>query len=151
MAPRATPQRRSLAESDSEEAEDAAQTSSSSRKRARYSNNGHSTGLRDPPITNGLQDEALHAQTSSKKHQPGAIVRVKLENFVTYTAVEFFPGPNLNMVIGPNGTGKSTLVCAICIGLGWGPQVSCFKQSVGREVSDGVLSTLDAQKRFQSL
>lgn len=23
------------------------------------------------------------------------------------------------MVIGPNGTGKSTLVCAICIGLGW--------------------------------
>ena len=28
------------------------------------------------------------------------------------------------MVIGPNGTGKSTLVCAICLGLGWGPQVS---------------------------
>ena len=26
------------------------------------------------------------------------------------------------MVIGPNGTGKSTLVCAICLGLGWGPQ-----------------------------
>lgn len=26
------------------------------------------------------------------------------------------------MVIGPNGTGKSTLVCAICLGLGWGPK-----------------------------
>ena len=26
-------------------------------------------------------------------------------------------GPYLNVVIGPNGTGKSTLVCAICIGL----------------------------------
>jgi chromosome segregation ATPase len=26
------------------------------------------------------------------------------------------------MVIGPNGTGKSSLVCAICLGLGWGPQ-----------------------------
>lgn len=25
------------------------------------------------------------------------------------------------MVIGPNGTGKSTLVCAICLGLGWPP------------------------------
>ncbi|KIX01523.1 uncharacterized protein Z518_09249 [Rhinocladiella mackenziei CBS 650.93] len=54
-------------------------------------------------------------------HQPGAIVRVKLTNFVTYTSAEFFPGPNLNMVIGPNGTGKSTLVCAICLGLGWPP------------------------------
>ena len=57
-------------------------------------------------------------------HQPGAIVRVKLTNFVTYTSAEFFPGPNLNMVIGPNGTGKSTLVCAICLGLGWPPSVS---------------------------
>lgn len=57
------------------------------------------------------------------KYQPGAIVRVKLTNFVTYASVEFFPGPNLNMVIGPNGTGKSTLVCAICLGLGWGPKV----------------------------
>jgi structural maintenance of chromosomes protein 5 len=54
--------------------------------------------------------------------QPGAIVRVKLTNFVTYENAEFFPGPNLNMVIGPNGTGKSSLVCAICLGLGWGPQ-----------------------------
>ncbi|KAL1979721.1 hypothetical protein VTN96DRAFT_5265 [Rasamsonia emersonii] len=54
--------------------------------------------------------------------QPGAIVRIKLKDFVTYTSAEFFPGPKLNMVIGPNGTGKSTLVCAICLGLGWGPQ-----------------------------
>jgi ATPase subunit of ABC transporter with duplicated ATPase domains len=61
--------------------------------------------------------------TGRPVHQPGAIVRVKLTNFVTYTSAEFFPGPNLNMVIGPNGTGKSTLVCAICLGLGWGTQV----------------------------
>ena len=46
-------------------------------------------------------------------------MRVTLTDFVTYTSAEFSPGPNLNMVIGPNGTGKSTLVCAICIGLGW--------------------------------
>ncbi|CZT05662.1 related to structural maintenance of chromosome protein (SMC) [Rhynchosporium agropyri] len=52
--------------------------------------------------------------------QPGAIIRVKLRNFVTYESAEFFPGPSMNMVIGPNGTGKSSLVCAICIGLGWG-------------------------------
>ncbi|KAH8705596.1 structural maintenance of chromosome complex subunit SmcA [Talaromyces proteolyticus] len=60
--------------------------------------------------------------TTHGDFQPGAIVRIKLTNFVTYTSAEFFPGPKLNMVIGPNGTGKSTLVCAICLGLGWGPQ-----------------------------
>ena len=70
-----------------------------------------------------LQPEILRSKASIRSHQPGSIVRVKLSNFVTYTAVEFFPGPSLNMVIGPNGTGKSTLVCAICLGLGWGPQV----------------------------
>ena len=59
-------------------------------------------------------------------YRPGSIVRVKLANFVTYTAVEFFPGPSLNMVIGPNGTGKSTLVCAICLGMGWTPKVMRF-------------------------
>ncbi|KAI5778738.1 hypothetical protein EDC01DRAFT_723898 [Geopyxis carbonaria] len=51
--------------------------------------------------------------------EPGAIIRIKLVNFVTYSDVEFRPGPSLNMVIGPNGTGKSTMVCAICLGLGW--------------------------------
>ncbi|KIW38457.1 uncharacterized protein PV06_09418 [Exophiala oligosperma] len=67
---------------------------------------------------NDVQSDSSGRQS---RHQPGAIVRVKLINFVTYTSAEFYPGPNLNMVIGPNGTGKSTLVCAICLGLGWPP------------------------------
>lgn len=69
---------------------------------------------------NDVQSDSSGRQS---RHQPGAIVRVKLINFVTYTSAEFYPGPNLNMVIGPNGTGKSTLVCAICLGLGWPPSV----------------------------
>lgn len=102
-----------------------------SRKRARLTNGDTSSAPSDTPLTNGyhpqssvLQRETLRTRDSRKKYQPGSIVRVELKNFVTYTAVEFFPGPSLNMVIGPNGTGKSTLVCAICLGLGWGPQVS---------------------------
>ena len=31
---------------------------------------------------------------------------------------EVLPGPYLNMIIGPNGTGKSTIVAAISIALG---------------------------------
>ncbi|KAJ4264008.1 Structural maintenance of chromosomes protein 5 [Fusarium torreyae] len=54
--------------------------------------------------------------------QAGAIVRVSVENFVTYEKAEFLPGPHLNMVVGPNGTGKSSLVCAICLGLGYSPK-----------------------------
>ncbi|KAF8589644.1 P-loop containing nucleoside triphosphate hydrolase protein [Ramaria rubella] len=54
---------------------------------------------------------------------PGSIVRVQLENFVTYDYVEFCPGANLNMIFGPNGTGKSSIACAICIGLNGAPSL----------------------------
>lgn len=99
----------------------------STRKRPRLSDetaitsplNGLSSLNGDHSPLSSLQRETLQARLSRRKHQPGSIVRVKLTNFVTYTAAEFFPGPSLNMVIGPNGTGKSTLVCAICLGLGW--------------------------------
>ncbi|KAI9033358.1 P-loop containing nucleoside triphosphate hydrolase protein [Hyaloraphidium curvatum] len=41
-----------------------------------------------------------------------------MTNFLTYDNCEAHPGPNLNMVIGPNGTGKSSLIAAIIVGLG---------------------------------
>ncbi|KAF8211899.1 hypothetical protein K438DRAFT_1957699 [Mycena galopus ATCC 62051] len=54
---------------------------------------------------------------------PGSITRIQLRNFVTYDSVEFRPGPYLNMILGPNGTGKSSIACAICIGLNWPPKI----------------------------
>lgn len=50
--------------------------------------------------------------------QPGSIKTVTIKNFTTYSHGEFKLSPSLNMIIGPNGTGKSTLVAAICLGLG---------------------------------
>ena len=44
-------------------------------------------------------------------------MRVKLHNFMTYSDVEMEPGPRLNVILGPNGTGKSSFVCALAIGL----------------------------------
>ncbi|ELU06879.1 hypothetical protein CAPTEDRAFT_199565, partial [Capitella teleta] len=35
----------------------------------------------------------------------------------TYSSLEVCPGNHLNVIIGPNGTGKSSLVSAICLGL----------------------------------
>jgi len=74
---------------------------------------------------------------SAAEFQPGAIVRVKVENFVTYEKAEFFLGPNLNMVIGPNGTGKSSLVCAICLGLGYPSSVLGRASAFGEFVKHG--------------
>jgi hypothetical protein len=73
--------------------------------------------------SNSQTTSSANGEVDEDGYKPGAIVRIKVTDFVTYTSAEFFPGPKLNMVIGPNGTGKSTLVCAICLGLGWGPQV----------------------------
>lgn len=83
-------------------------------KRPRLGSRTNGVG-RPPPVG------AVNGVSSLSDFSPGSIVRVTMQNFVTYEHAEFFPGPNLNMVIGPNGTGKSSLVCAICLGLGWGP------------------------------
>jgi len=48
---------------------------------------------------------------------PGSVMKVKLHNFMTYSDVEMEPGPRLNVILGPNGTGKSSFVCALAIGL----------------------------------
>jgi len=87
---------------------------------------------------NFLRSPNGHNNTASPgKHQPGSIVRVTLTNFVTYTKAEFLPGPNLNMIIGPNGTGKSTLVCAICLGLAWSANHLGRAKLVGEFVKHG--------------
>ncbi|KAI5846095.1 P-loop containing nucleoside triphosphate hydrolase protein [Tricharina praecox] len=69
--------------------------------------------------------------------QAGAIVRITLNHFVTYNFVEIWPGPSLNMIIGPNGTGKSTLVCAICLGLGYSTNVLGRAKDIGSFVKHG--------------
>mmetsp|Transcript_31165 Transcript_31165/g.47542 ORF Transcript_31165/g.47542 Transcript_31165/m.47542 type:complete len:1125 (-) Transcript_31165:528-3902(-) len=56
-------------------------------------------------------------------HKPGSVTRIRLINFLTYSEVEFYPGPRLNLVCGPNGTGKSTILNAMCLGLGGEPRM----------------------------
>ena len=61
----------------------------------------------------------------------GRIVRIKLLNFLTYDDCEIFPGDKLNVVLGPNGTGKSSIVCAICLGLGGSPLLLGRAKDIG--------------------
>ncbi|QSZ36611.1 hypothetical protein DSL72_006491 [Monilinia vaccinii-corymbosi] len=108
-----------------------------------------------PSEENGRRNIESNPNTSTitserSKFAPGAIFRVKLNNFVTYESAEFFPGPNLNMVIGPNGTGKSSLVCAICLGLGSSPKNLGRADRVGEFVKHGskdAFIEIELQKR----
>ncbi|KAJ5305792.1 hypothetical protein PENANT_c015G10997 [Penicillium antarcticum] len=120
-------------DTEDEDSDEPTYTSSSSNKRPRLNpadENESETGedseeggsLSESEESASQIPPAAHPGLGPGGYKPGAIVRIKVKNFVTYTSAEFFPGPKLNMVIGPNGTGKSTLVCAICLGLGWGPQ-----------------------------
>lgn len=56
-------------------------------------------------------------------HKPGSITRIELRNFLTHGFVVMNPGPRLNMVVGANGSGKSTILNAICLGLGGDPKL----------------------------
>lgn len=60
---------------------------------------------------------------SKKEFCEGAIVNIRLKNFVTYNNVSLNFTPGLNLILGPNGTGKSSVVCAICLGLGGQPKL----------------------------
>lgn len=88
----------------------------------------------DPTTTtttpkSGKKRNASYPTTTQNKHQrqgekhplseyaAGAITKVVLTNFMTYSSVSLTPGPDLNVLIGANGTGKSSFVCAIALGL----------------------------------
>ncbi|XP_069736917.1 structural maintenance of chromosomes protein 5 [Phaenicophaeus curvirostris] len=69
----------------------------------------------------------------------GSIVRILMENFLTYDMCEVRPGPNLNMIVGANGTGKSSIVCAICLGLAGKPSFIGRADKIGLFVKQGCL------------
>ncbi|KAI4680529.1 hypothetical protein J4E81_010210 [Alternaria sp. BMP 2799] len=116
---------------DLDESSDASSTPSTNGKRARHGRDAPSSSAQTNGDPNGSSEQ------TEGDFKAGSLVRVKLVNFVTYTAAEFHLGPSLNMVIGPNGTGKSTLVCAICLGLGWGSEHLGRAKEVGQFVKHG--------------
>lgn len=55
---------------------------------------------------------------------PGSVVRITLQDFMTYRHETIWPGPAFNVTVGPNGSGKSSIVTALAICLGGDLQVS---------------------------
>ncbi|CAO3684313.1 unnamed protein product [Umbelopsis vinacea] len=92
------------------------------------------TGGPLPVPTSTMESQLV---TDESGYVSGSIVRIALKNFVTYNWCEFFPGPQLNMIIGPNGTGKSTIVCAIALGLGGSTSVLGRARNISEFVKTG--------------
>ncbi|XP_068603911.1 structural maintenance of chromosomes protein 5-like [Brachionichthys hirsutus] len=67
----------------------------------------------------------------------GSIRRLTMTNFMTYDYTVVNPGPQLNMIVGPNGTGKSSIVCALCLGLAGKTAVLGRGDKVGLYVKHG--------------
>ncbi|KAF9347906.1 Structural maintenance of chromosomes protein 5 [Mortierella sp. AD094] len=80
---------------------------------------------------------SLHGLPDKTDYQHGSILKVSMKSFVTYEYCSFTPGPNLNMIIGPNGTGKSTIVCALALGLGWNTNLLGRAKDISEFVKHG--------------
>ncbi|EIE27053.1 P-loop containing nucleoside triphosphate hydrolase protein [Coccomyxa subellipsoidea C-169] len=70
-----------------------------------------------------MQQELGHLLASVRRFEKGSIIKIRVKNFMTYDEAVFNPGPRLNLVLAPNGTGKSSLTCALCLGLAGHPNI----------------------------
>lgn len=61
----------------------------------------------------------------------------------------YYPGAYLNIILGPNGTGKSTLVAAIVLGMGGQPKTLSRSQNVLFHLMGLLLSTKMWKYQFQ--
>lgn len=71
----------------------------------------------------GEGSEGPTPRASASGFSKGAIMSLRMKNFLSYDEAVATFGPRLNVVVGPNGSGKSTLVCAIALVLGASPKV----------------------------
>jgi chromosome segregation ATPase len=53
---------------------------------------------------------------------PGSIKKIELWNFMTHVHTTMYPTSSVNLLLGANGSGKSSIVCAICLGLAGKPK-----------------------------
>ncbi|KAF9209114.1 Structural maintenance of chromosomes protein 5 [Haplosporangium sp. Z 27] len=91
----------------------------------------------DSVVPRNKISSALHGIPDKLEYQHGSILKVSMKSFVTYEYCSFTPGPNLNMIIGPNGTGKSTIVCALALGLGWNTNLLGRAKDISEFVKHG--------------
>ncbi|XP_030589592.1 structural maintenance of chromosomes protein 5 [Archocentrus centrarchus] len=108
-----------------------------SSKRQRLSHVNSSMQTSSKRIENMFADSQAEGAGGEGRFVEGAILRITMKNFLTYDYSVVYPGPNLNMIVGANGTGKSSIVCAICLCLAGKTAVLGRGDKVGLYVKRG--------------
>uniref|UniRef100_A0A3Q0QUZ2 Structural maintenance of chromosomes protein 5 n=1 Tax=Amphilophus citrinellus TaxID=61819 RepID=A0A3Q0QUZ2_AMPCI len=108
-----------------------------SSKRQRLSHVNSSSQTSSKRIENMFADSQAEGAGGEGRFVEGAILRITMKNFLTYDYSVVYPGPNLNMIVGANGTGKSSIVCAICLCLAGKTAVLGRGDKVGLYVKRG--------------
>ncbi|KAL5482188.1 hypothetical protein EMCRGX_G022483 [Ephydatia muelleri] len=105
----------------------------------KFASSGRERHTKHKRIDNESSSDSFEndCDTGQDVFRKGALVRVLLHNFLTFDDVQFEPCAQLNVVVGPNGTGKSSLMCAICLGLGGAPRLLGRAKDVKHYVKNG--------------
>jgi structural maintenance of chromosomes protein 5 len=61
------------------------------------------------------------AAVDHSTYGPASIMKIELTNFMTHQHTVITPSAAVNFILGANGSGKSSVVCALCLGLGGTP------------------------------
>ncbi|XP_040582496.2 uncharacterized protein, partial [Lepeophtheirus salmonis] len=108
----------------------------------------------------------LNQFTDGYTYNPGNIISLHLKNFQSYSNLFVTFHPNLNFIIGSNGSGKSSLSNAIALSLGGSdlnievdnicnflPQerVSEFSKATPEELLEKIIEMSNLQKEFNEL
>lgn len=80
----------------------------------------------------GSGSEGPTPRAGKSEYSEGALVSLRMVNFLSYEDAFVQFGPRLNVVMGPNGTGKSTLVCAMALVLAGSPKVTRVCSDFGK-------------------
>ncbi|CAO1426736.1 unnamed protein product [Diamesa hyperborea] len=67
----------------------------------------------------------------------GKIKSVALKDFITYDCLKYYPGDYLNVIIGANGTGKSTIVAGIILGCGGSQKLLSRSKDISEYIKNG--------------
>ncbi|XP_065844631.1 structural maintenance of chromosomes protein 6-like [Oscarella lobularis] len=115
---------------------------SSSRPRKRSHQSLESSDDRDESVAMSYEessgDHSQHSQaTRRSESQNGIIERLEVKNFMCHRFLELELHPQVNFIIGKNGSGKSAVMTAVMIGLGSSAVTTSRGQSLKCFVKNG--------------